>query len=310
VYFEKRWISPDALALSDFHDYLIFSPVSRMQRVGRLVGLCHWAMALFQGGFAAWFFWKARHTARSTKPLLGTLGALTLVSLFFQLPLSTPLWLALPQLRLVQFPFRFLAILGTAVIIIYVSTSAAWKRAALCGMGVLAVLPVLCFLQIHRQFSLAASAIAARVPAGYIGKPEYLPPGMSEQSVTTLAAVPPVHANQCEAAILNSAPEHRVIRVHSAKDCAVTIRTFYFPFWIARDSSGRRLAVESSPNHLIVVTAPAGSDTIDLRFEVPLSTVRAAGIAISGMTALILLTMSIGLPLRHYFRMQTAQAET
>ena len=129
-----------------------------------------------------------------------------------------------------------------------------------------------------------------------------------EQSVTTLAAVPPVHANQCEAAILNSAPEHRVIRVHSAKDCAVTIRTFYFPFWIARDSSGRRLAVEPSPNHLIVVTAPAGSDTIDLRFEVPLSTVRAAGIAISGMTALILLTMSIGLPLRHYFRMQTAQA--
>lgn len=105
--------------------------------------------------------------------------------LFLLLPASQPVWNALPELRLLQFPWRWLVVLQAPMGICF--ASAAWfdRRTArmLAIAACAAVFVGISFAAPHWWFvpcrTLTASLQeSVRDGIGFIGKPEYSPPGI------------------------------------------------------------------------------------------------------------------------------------
>jgi len=188
---EKKWASiPLAFTLSHFvvenswlfarhtdpemlsHDVLLL-------RVS-LVAVTMLAVAC-GGGAIAWM----RGTVPGERRWWLPLALIPPAVLFLLLPISRPLWDVLPELRLLQFPWRWLVVLETPLAICF--ASAAWFDRRSVRIPVLAACAAL-FLGIsvlaYQSWFLESNTFAAEVQesvregAGVLGKPEYAPPGI------------------------------------------------------------------------------------------------------------------------------------
>jgi hypothetical protein len=109
--------------------------------------------------------------------------------LFLQLPFSLPVWNALPKLRYLQFPWRWLLVIEAPMGIFFTSaacTSRRWARVAVgtaCAALFLAALVVAgnSFFQVCDEDDAVAGMLDVyRSGAGFAGVDEYEPPGADD----------------------------------------------------------------------------------------------------------------------------------
>ena len=147
--------------------------------------------------------------------------------LFLLLPVSRPIWNTLPELRLLQFPWRWLVVLEAPMGICF--ASAVWfsrKTLRILSIAACAALFVGISFAAPRWWFLPCGSLTAslqesiREGTGFIGKPEYTPPGIRLPLVDFLLDAkgnlladrqgdPILHAVP-DGCLLNSSPETSV----------------------------------------------------------------------------------------------------
>jgi hypothetical protein len=200
--------------------------------------------------------------------------------------LTTLLWLYLPELRFVQFPFRFLSVIGVVLPLVVFGNGIAPKLTkTACGlMAALAMLPPLFYMRIAPVASSALPSYAAYLRQGYPGTDEYTPTGaVTQNSPATLAPViadSPSDVLRCSVTSLPGGARLKNISVDTDGVCRVRFDTYFYPYWEAADETGGKLLTSRDDAGLLIVEVPKGQHTVHVRFHV-YSVVRMISMAVS-----------------------------
>jgi hypothetical protein len=154
-----------------------------------VIGLTMIAVAAI-GLFVAWRRYRLPGTAAWWVPL----ALILLVVLLLQFPISLPAWNALPKLRYLQFPWRWLVVVEAPMGIFFASAvwstgrRLRWFVISACSaffVGVAVFTGFVLFQHCDHEDSVAGSLDAYLLNAGYEGTDEYAPPGADNSQVAT-----------------------------------------------------------------------------------------------------------------------------
>jgi hypothetical protein len=289
---ERNWIHQAALYKSDPRMELLFMrlppfPYNVLPNLFRVI-LCAEALIVFA---------CLRHRDR---PLRDDAPArawawLAAIAVLFQIPLAYPMWTVLPQLHIVQFPFRFLLLLAPVLPLLLLAPAArrSLRRPVALALGGLNLLPLLIFLvMLHAVRGSSVAEIAAGWQAhGYVSAPEYVPIGAPIP--LSPRDLPPFEltarsGGACSAEVgRTSGLTRRFSTAATTAGCTMRLPVFFYPWWRATDESGHTLRTEADPAGLLVVQLPAGTHFVTVGFS-PASPTRRLGTGIS-LAALVLL---------------------
>ena len=208
---------------------------------------------------------RAKRNARPWWPLV-VLGSFCFVVM---LPFTNLLWEHLPQLRFIQFPWRWLLVLNVAFVFALASISSRWIRIAAC---MLAFAPVL-FGARHILAPWWDTAADVRElldnqhdHVGYEDVDEYAPAGVDVYDVDQHAPLAQ-YSGQGSAKIIIDRwnAEHRVVSVQATATGVLTLKLFNYPQWLVM-INGRKVSVGMNRHYAMTVPVEAGSNTVEVRF--------------------------------------------
>jgi hypothetical protein len=215
--------------------------------------------------------WTGRRTLRREDA--GILWAeVALISFCYQLPLAALVWKYLPELRFVDWPYRFLAPIGVAVplMLFAKSTSRKWRIPTYALFALMAILPLREYARRPLRMDFAA-LVSQWQQVGYRAWPEFVPADatrpMQPVDFAPASATNPNSSSTCSVSLKESKAEERVLVTDASAPCQVRLATFFYPYWHASDESGNALATGKDSYGLLLVTVPAGEHTIRLDFE-------------------------------------------
>jgi hypothetical protein len=233
-----------------------------------------------------------------------SLAAIAGLSSFAMFPASEILWRHLPELRFVQFPWRWLT---------PVSVAGAFLAAAAVGQlsrkwpAYLAVVVVFCGVSGNTIYSEVWGsnfpqniAAAVRSGAGYKGLKEYIPSGSKPLELPLDAPLivaaepnePPMSQVRVQTELWS--PERKLFSVDSPVPLHLSLKLLAYPAWQVRINGMPAIAGTETRTGQISLDAPAGFS----RFEVVFARTwdRTVGIVVSLTTALALIFLAL------YFR--------
>ncbi len=275
--------------------------------------------------------WRRRTlpTAKSAASRLWWIpvAAIPVVVCFFLFPVSRPLWYLLPEMRFLQYPWRWLEAVEAPMAIFFVT--AIWpsgRRArvlvlAVCAAVFLAstVYAARVYFQVcYPEDTVASVLFDHRTGAGSEGMYEYEPPGGDDSSIATglpdaclvsdssvVLGKPdpddpdanPVWSSDqgsCKATFhftggLQTNPEHRQIRATTAHAGYLILRLVSYPAWRIRVNGQLQTALPKRDDGLIVVPVPQGP--LDLTVDWTISPGVPAGRWVSALSLLLLIAL-------------------
>jgi hypothetical protein len=259
---------------------------------------------------------KERDEYRKDARLISTvMVALLIFSVFMATSLSQSLWTLLPQLRIIQFPWRWLTItsfagaymggetLAWTLRQIHIKKGFSFKnhpaRIALTGLAVAAYIggSIIIIKIYHAPLS---KEIIARLTSENNVTPElypwvyddfYMPAASVGFDYTTQPSPKQpeiVGSHPVELEVTIWQPLQRILHVKAQEDTQIHIPTFWFPGWEAHlDQQPEEIEVQPGSGTMLI-TVPAGQHQISLTFtDTP---ARLFGAVISLIAVLILLT--------------------
>ncbi len=197
------------------------------------------------------------------------------IAFVMMLPVSQPIWRWVPEIRYIQFPWRWLMI-PSVVFSVVVPSYMGMSEARIKRYGGIAVaLALVAGLAIPLQgyvrglrFDVMAWQKSADA-AGVAGYPEYLPKGASliDSPHEGIPLVRSAESTRIEDLSVGKwSDSRRSFDVVLSQPDWVTLHVFTFPRWHAyRNGVGTEL--RSSPGGEAMVYAPAGRSHFDLKFE-------------------------------------------
>jgi hypothetical protein len=226
------------------------------------------------------------------------LALIPVAVLFFQLPISLPLWNLLPKLRFLQFPWRWLLVLEAPMAIFFAAAvwppnaARRWVRVAVvfvCAAIFLAatVYTGRTFFQVcDAEDAVSGIASAYRSGAGFVGYDEYAPPDADDALVATglpgaclvsdpstvlgvLPNGPKVDGtapawnagqNSCDATLgwQPGSPEHKRLRAVVRHPGFLILRLRSYPAWRGAVNGRPTDALPQRDDGLMVVPVPQG----------------------------------------------------
>lgn len=288
---EKQWVASDALLLHNFRNYM---QLRRIPPPNLLVYFCGAFMLI-----ASLIGYLAIRNSASTETrwtnatlCLFTLSAFAVV---MQLPLSTPLWQYMPQVKYLQFPFRFLPFLSLGTVLL-LCANAVPSRLRNVGSFILlslSICPLFAYtrlLPFQRFESLTSTLIAW--DKGFEGVREYVPIGVPATRALPINELAlqkqgPFTASLCHPLLVSTTANKKIVAVSNLGGCTLTLNTFYYPFWKASLENGIVISVKASIEGLLQVQLPAGTHTVTLSF-MPQTRVRALSATASFITCIML----------------------
>lgn len=210
---------------------------------------------------------------------------LALFSFFMATPLSRPVWVALPPLQKVEFPWRWLAVTSMCAPVIVAWSIPHWAEKARTSRRPLAILAAGCVLmacaitmfQIIRGathlsrpvFDSMAQDIARSNSIDY-----WLPLWAGERSKEMQGLV---EAGGRDSSVNSWGPQRRVFEVSPGDATDARVRTYYYPYWVAKAGS-RQLETRPDGDGALLVSLPPGAVSVSLEFIEPVH-VRVAMVA-------------------------------
>jgi hypothetical protein len=251
------------------------------------------------------------------------LAAIPVVILFLQFPISLPVWNALPRLRFLQFPWRWLVVLEAPMAILFAAAvwpEKLWRRIAVITICTAAFMAATLFAgYIYFQVCDPEDTIWAmrdvyNSGAGFPGTDEYEPPGADDSLVATglpgacLVSDPSIELGKatpdanpewypeqgsCEStfAASSQSPEH--LRIHGAIAHAgyLILRLRSYPAWRVTVNGQRVNAIPRREDGLIAVPVPQGA--VDLSVDWTATPDAIAGRCLSGIALLLLVPLGL-----------------
>jgi uncharacterized membrane protein len=213
-----------------------------------------------------------RRDASSLRRLARPAIILTAFAAFMALPLSRPIWRALPPLQETQFPWRWLILFSM-------------------GASLLAAiaLPLLTEVtnRVKRIVIIGAMSISVAFTASHIVREaHYLSPQRFENTLSDVRGTASVNywfpiwarsnprrmSSEIEANrsvnITLWEPQHRKFSIAAGPSTEIRVRTFYYPHWIATND-GQSLATRSDTDGALLISVPDGATTVSLDFREP-----------------------------------------
>jgi hypothetical protein len=234
----------------------------------------------------------AQHKIVSTFLLLAT------VATVLMLRFTSVLWLLLPKLRFVQFPWRWMSILTIPFVYFL---AAAVARCRLRWLWIAATLALLSstaiFLVQHtwwddEDFSTLRASIASG--EGFDGTDEYDPIGDDHYNLPARApraqVLPPCEEPESPEAtaaatppkivIERWTPERKIVRVESPQPARLALRLLNYPAWQVQVNGSRIRPASADDSGQMIVPLPAGQSHVTARFTRTRDTILGAIISI------------------------------
>lgn len=207
---------------------------------------------------------------------LATLGIAAILLMFRE---SVWLWRFVPELRFVQFPWRWLLPLDVAAVFFFCAAAArlphrwpAWIAATVVLASVAAWMCTNNWWDDQDAPSLAASIASG---AGYEGTDEYQPLGCDRTDLPGSAPRASLLDPETNAAVSAAGArlrveawtaEHKVVDVDTPRPVTLELQLLAYPAWRAA-VNGLSVKIDPLPDTAVVtLPLPAGTNRVDLRF--------------------------------------------
>jgi len=272
---ERRWVSIAEAVRPEWapENNFLFTHSNQPQYVAFNRGLSYVAVFLVLAtAVAALLAYKLRRDEWKIWLLLTLLGA---VSTFMMVPPSFILYEALPEMRYVEFPWRWLSALcvATAFLVAAVisQTRRKWVPVAIAAVAVAAIgvegLHTVTWDHAHYLEGLVADA---RAQTGYpIRFGDWSNPLGSQREKLDKTAPLVATADSTQNAQIQIEQWHgerKVFSVESAQSVLLKLRLLSYPAWQAR-LNGNSIAIQTDPElGQMLVPVPAGSSRVEIRF--------------------------------------------
>jgi hypothetical protein len=252
------------------------------------------------------------------------MAALGFLSIVLMLPFTNFLWRLLPELRFVQFPWRWLEVLALAFAFFVAAATGQAQRHRRAWATVVALFLAICAgatAMVRTAWwdsgdvpAMAASVGSGVSGAGYRGTDEYDPVGCDhyelpgdpddDERVEGVSATPAppiekvdpdtgdvVPASDVPFQIEKWTAERRIVLVQSAAPVTLAMRLLNYPSWDVRVDGNRVVPGAEHDNGQMLVPLGEGSHLVEIRFRRTQD--RTAGAATSIVSALALLALAL-----------------
>ncbi len=300
----QKYISPYKLIesrpeLYRFDQFFLFSSRISSDPFLRTVSwLTAWTALVAAGAFAVACQVKGQKLRREV-----TFWAIVAaIGVIMMLPLSSFIWQRIPQLRAIQFPWRFntILVLSLAVLVGLAVDSLRKQRNRLkVGIAVCTLFLILGWIVPTRR-SMASQRSWVRKGEPY--SQDYLITAWAQwtsPSLLTPLGVKEIAHEGGDTKLLSDNNSAKLIKwtarsiefqAVSDSDTWVTIKQFYCPGWVAMLASGQVLALKPhSPDGLMSVRVPVGNN--DVRLILPRGKAEILGAEISGIAGLLIIVL-------------------
>jgi len=206
------------------------------------------------------------------------------------LQFTLPLWNWLPQLRYVQFPWRWLLVLNLALALtLGITIRRTWLRATACVLGILLVLSA--GKQILAPWWDNTGDLWEMIDnqndrVGYEGVDEYAPAGVDPYDVDQSAPLAKFEGrDSARINILRWDAERRIVAVDGPAAGILHLRLFNYPLWQAK-VNGSITSAGTGTHGEMTIPLGSGENRIEVTFVEGWD--RPVGASISVITLLIL----------------------
>jgi hypothetical protein len=311
--YEQRWVNISlalASGLQPLQNFL-YAVIADAEHnsFNRIASNTAILMMVLTGIFAALSFARSRSSAQPLKKSLrGTLVALSVTAAFLMLRISNILWEALPKLRFVQFPWRWMSILAIpfAVFIsaVIVQKRARGNSAAALIAAVLAILACTATYMVRHTWwdseDVPVLLEALQNDEGFEGVDEYDPLGddhsLLPEKLERVMIVPTTeaeaeHKSPAEVTVQRWTAERKEMRITTREPAVLKLRLLDYPAWRVDVNEAVVVPEQTGETAQITVPLATGSSRVLVRFiRTPDRTI---GAVISGVSALIALLLVI-----------------
>jgi hypothetical protein len=276
---ELAWLKRAALVpnaeLTSYFDYrrnFVLSPFSLGNTNSWLASM--FTLATLSMAFAPVVMFSSPYRKKLGRGLISVF-ALFAFSLFMATDLSRPLWAIIPKLKEVEFPWRWLVVSSCALPLLTAASVPFWKEqmrgkfrwAAIVALG--GVLFALTYSGARMrdanylprfEFGSAGKAILGNESVDY-----WLPVWVSQRPAIMPAEI---EARERGFAINSWKPHLRTFWIGSGPAQEIRVRTFYYPYWVAK-SSGAILKTRPAPDGSLLISMPGEPAFVQLEFQEP-----------------------------------------
>lgn len=275
---ELGWIRAGTQPPSGWYDYrnnFLFSDFAYNAPVWWTNYIALATLAMFIPLLALW-----RHKGRGVKAL----AILALLSFFMTTSLSKPLWVVIPKLKDVQFPWRWLAITsGVCAVMMAIaipvwiekirgSKGALWRKLSMVAVG--CALLSFCFLATHfmeRAYYFDRQQFDAEMRDlnGLRSHKDWWPVWVKGDKIPR-EMTQGVEAEGRNVLVKSWDSERRTFEVSSGNEAQARLLTLYYPHWTA-SAGGQRLNTHPAEDGALLVSLPANvSGPVEVKFREPL----------------------------------------
>jgi hypothetical protein len=307
--YEQRWVNISLALASGLQPsqnflYVVIADVEH-NAFNRMASNTAILMIALTGIFAALSLPRSPSSAPPLKKSLwGTLVALSVTAAFLMLRISNILWEALPKLRFVQFPWRWMSIL-TIPFAVFISAAIVQKRARRYSSAamiavVLAILACIATYMVRHTWwdseDVPVLLEALQNDEGFEGVDEYDPLGddhsLLPEKVERVLVRPMPEAetelkSPAEVTVQHWTAERKEMRIITREPATLKLRLLDYPAWRVEVNEAVVVPEQTGETDQIIVPLATGSSHVLVRFiRTPDRTI---GAVISGVSALIAL---------------------
>lgn len=201
---------------------------------------------------------------------------LVLLSFFMATPLSRLIWVALPPLQKVEFPWRWLAVTSMCAPMIVAWSAPHWLEKARAGKRPLAILAAGCVL-----VACAVSIFQIIRGATYLSRPVFDAMAQDVARSNSIDYWLPLWAGERPKemkgevevegrhfSVSSWGPQSRTFEVSPGVATDARVRTYYYPYWIAT-AAGRQLETRPDDDGTLLVSLPPDAASVSLEFIEP-----------------------------------------
>jgi len=303
--YEQRWVQISAALYGGLTpaDNFLYAKTSDAEHDAFNHIASHTAILLILwsicAGLAAWHGSRRQTDGNLKCGLFVSLAALSWCAIALMFPVTTVFWRFLPELRFVQFPWRWMSILALTAMTFTASSARGRMRWVWLLFAAFAITASAHYLVKHAWWDtedMPTLQAAIRDGIGFEGTDEYDPaaddhanlPQKQPRAVLLPTPDDPEARAKARVVVEKWSAEHRSIHVVTQKSARVALRLVNYPAWRVTLNGKRVSARHPEATGQMVVAVPAGES--ELRIDFTRTPDRTAG---GWISVLSLMTLSV-----------------
>lgn len=238
--------------------------------------IASWAAMLLISWMIAAAITAWRGASRDSR-VISTLTLLGAVATLLMFPMTFIFWRLLPELRFVQFPWRWMSIVALCAAVFMANSARGWLRWAWLVAAAFAIVVSGQYLVKHAWWDtedMPTLQAAMKDGAGFEGTDEYDPAGGDHTDLVKKELRARFVSSQADAEGHNEArvlvkewaAEHRVVRVVARDRGRVALHLLDYPAWQVTVNGNRTVLQDGNGTEQMIVPVPSGESELRIDF--------------------------------------------